>query len=305
MKGNLLMPLRNFCPVADPVAFLAVAFLGVGCASIPNGRAAVSTVALHGAKQVDSSDVTDKLATAPSPKFLGLFRGVVYDYELFSRATLQRDLARVERFYRARGYYDVHAVAGLVTYPDPQHVRVDIEVEEGPPVLNQPSRFEGIDGLPRVITDAVKKAADGVLVPDEPFDEDKFEQAENDVKRALTDRGYAYAKVKRDALIDVVRHTASPIFTVTPDQPATFGKVTIEGRTARSKVVSIEIPEEPMRRAIDIQEGEPYSTATIEEAARALLDLEVFSAIEIKPELSDPPPASHVVPLTVRVEPNR
>jgi outer membrane protein insertion porin family/translocation and assembly module TamA len=296
---------RHFLPAGRFLGVVALVRVVTGCASIPNGRAAVNRVDLRGSKQLDSSDVTDKLATAPSPKFLGLFRGVVYDYELFSRATLQRDLARVERYYRARGYYDARATAGLVSYVDPKHVRVDIEVEEGPPVVNQPSRLEGLEGLPKDITTAVTRAASDALSPDAPFDEDKFEQAENDVRRALTDRGYAYAKVKRDALVDVVRHAATPVFTIAPDRPAKFGKVTIRGRTAESKDVTIEIPEEPMRRAIDIQEGEPYSTAAIEDATRALLDLEVFSSVEIRPELGDPPPESHVVPLTVSVEPNR
>jgi outer membrane protein insertion porin family/translocation and assembly module TamA len=276
-----------------------------GCSSIPSGRSAISGVSLHGAKQLDASDVADKLATMASPRFLGLFRGVVYDYELFGRATLQRDLARVERFYRARGYYDAHAVAGLVTQLDVKHVRVDIYVDEGTPVSNQPTRLEGIEVLPKEIADALEKAAENALPPGKPFDEDEFERAENEVKRALTDRGYAYAKVRRDALVDLVRHEATPVFSVTPNEPARFGKVTIVGRSADSKEVSIEIPEGPMRRAIDIEEGTPYSTQAIEDATRALLDLEVFSSVEIEPELTDPPPASHVVPLTVRVEPNR
>ena len=41
------------------------------------------------------------------------------------------------------------------------------------------------------------------------------------------------------------------------------------------------------------------SAKAIEEATRALLDLEVFSAVEIAPELDEPPPPSRVVPLRV------
>jgi outer membrane protein assembly factor BamA len=279
--------------------------MSFGCASIPKRRSAIDKVAVRGAKELPASDVAEKVATAPSPKFLGLFQGVVYDYELFSRATLQRDLARIERYYRARGYYDAHAVAGLVLETKDKHVRVEIEVEEGPPVVNVSSRVEGVAGLPKEVVDAVNRAAEDKLPPGEPFDEDKFEEAQNAIRRALTDRGYAYAKVDRDAMVDVVKHAAKPVFTVTPDQPAKFGKVVIEGRASNSAVIDVEIPENVMRRAIDIDEDEPYSTKAIEDATRALLDLEVFSAVEIEPELPDPPPASHVVPLKVRVEPNR
>src|SRR5258706_436614 len=68
----------HFRPTGRLLGALALARLVCGCASIPNGRAAVDSVDLHGARQLDSSDVTDELATAPSPKFLGLFRGVLY-----------------------------------------------------------------------------------------------------------------------------------------------------------------------------------------------------------------------------------
>ncbi len=105
-------------------ALLAWLVVGAGCASIPDRRSAVNSVKVRGARNIDGGDVEDKIATMPSPKFLGLFRGVVYDYELYNRATLQRDLARVERFYRARGYYDAHATAGLVTRLDSRHVKV-------------------------------------------------------------------------------------------------------------------------------------------------------------------------------------
>src|SRR5689334_21238226 len=104
-------------------------------------------------------------------------------------------------------------------------------------------------------------------------------------------------------MVDLVRHTALPVFAVHADSPATFGKVMIEGRASNSAVIDVEIPEKVMRRAIDIDEGEPYSTKAIEDATKALLDLEVFSSVEIEPQLPDPPPADHVVPLKVRVEP--
>jgi outer membrane protein insertion porin family/translocation and assembly module TamA len=287
-----------------PLFCSLVLVMSSGCSSIPRNRSAIDKVAVRGAKELSASDVEDKVATAPSPKFLGLFRGVVYDYELFSRATLQRDLARIERYYRARGFYDAHAVAGLVIETKDKHVRVEIEVEEGPPVLNLPTKLEGTAGVPQEILDAMQRSAQDLLPPGEPFDEEKFEEAQNAVRKALTDNGYAYAKVDRDALVDLVKHTALAVFTITPGQQAKFGKVIIEGRSANS-AIDVEIPESVMRRAIDIEEGEPYSTKAIADATRALLDLEVFSSVEIDPELPEPPPASLVVPLRVRVEPNR
>ena len=98
--------------------FSLLALLGIlalaGCAHIPEGRSVIDDVTVVGAKQLEPADVAGKLATTASPKFLELFQGVVYDYEVFDPNTLQRDLARVERYYRARGYYSVRVRAGRV-----------------------------------------------------------------------------------------------------------------------------------------------------------------------------------------------
>jgi outer membrane protein assembly factor BamA len=277
-----------------------------GCASIPDRRSAVNSVRVRGAKQIDGSDLEDKIATMPSPKFLGLFRGVVYDYELYNRATLQRDLARIERYYRARGYYDAHATAGLVTRVDSKHVKVQIEVEEGAPVRSQPPRFDGADTLPKEIADSLRVAVTDLLPPGDPFDEDKFEDARIAAQRALTDGGYAYAKVEHDALVDLVRHEVTVIFTVQPGARAVFGQVTIAGRSADGKTaLPLELPIEPLMRAIDIHEGDPYSTAALDSATAALFDLGVLSSVDMEPELPDTPPANHIVPLHVFVEPSR
>src|SRR4051812_48726412 len=105
--------------------------LEAACTTIPARRSAVDAVSIRGTSDISASDIEEKLATTATPKFIGLFRGVLYEYELFNRAILQRDLARVERFYRARGYYDARVTAGLVTRPDKHHVRIEIDVEEG------------------------------------------------------------------------------------------------------------------------------------------------------------------------------
>src|SRR5262245_61018997 len=109
--GLLLVHMPMLCPLSFRARWLvrlvAVTSLAIvaGCASIPPGRSEVDDVTVRGADQVDEDDIEEKIATTPSPRFLGLFQGVVYDYRIFNRFVLQRDLARVERYYRARGFY--------------------------------------------------------------------------------------------------------------------------------------------------------------------------------------------------------
>jgi outer membrane protein assembly factor BamA len=274
------------------------------CTSIPPGRSAIDDVSVLNTHQVDESDVEGKLASQTTTKFLYLFRGILYDYEVYDPAVLQEDLARVERYYRARGFYDAHARAGRVIQVSKNHVRVEILVAEGEPIMSGDIDISGLEALPPSIIKAVSDAARKALKRGKPFDEDKYKDAHHDAVKALTDHGYAYAKIDRDAFVDLVHHVAHVRLAATPGRKARFGKLSItgldpDGPGPRPQ----EIQEKPMRRALTFTEGEAYSTATLETSTQALLDLEVFAAVEFVPDLSHPD--AEIVPLTLKVEPTR
>jgi outer membrane protein assembly factor BamA len=276
---------------------MAVAFLACSaCSSIPPGHSSVDSISVEGTNEVDEEDVEEKLATVPTPKFLGLFRGVIYDYEVFDRLKLQRDLARVERYYRARGFYEAHARAGRVMKKSDGHVTVEIMVEEGRPTLIGTVELKGLEALPPDMADRAKTRALQLLAKGDRFEEEKFASAENDIKRVLTDRGYARATVKRDAVVDVVHRSADIVLHVDPGPRSTFGKVTVEGLG--------DLPEGPVRRALDITEGGEYSEAELENARQAVLDLGVFSSVEVIPDLSGAPEQNgpSVIPVHVKLE---
>ena len=278
----------------------------VGCSKIPPGRSAVDSVRILNAKEIKPGEIEDNLSTRASPRFLFLFQGIAFDYTVYDDAALQRDMARVERFYRSKGFIDAHARVARVDQVKPDHVRVEVVVDEGQATVNRGIRIAGIDPLPSEIAKAAEAAAHTALKPGERFDEQAFKETEAAVKTALTDRGYAWAKVDSQAELDIGAHTADYDFSVAPGPRATFGTITFsgldpDGNGPRKQ----EITEGPLRRAIDITEGSVYSTAEINSATQALLDLGIFSSVEIVPTLTDPPPEDHVVPLVVKTEPTR
>src|SRR6188768_1659270 len=151
--GGVIVRLLRACPSAARasglllvLSFISVLF-GAGCTHVPAGRSAVKSVELTGNDVIDADDLREKLATTSSPKFLGLFRGVVYEYSVFDRFVLERDLQRIERYYRAVGFYHARARAGRVFFVEPNKVRVDIRIEEGEPMLIGRVDIHGIDGL--------------------------------------------------------------------------------------------------------------------------------------------------------------
>lgn len=291
---SLLRRLRSTVSLRIAVMLLALAAL-VGCNRVPEGRSAVDAVDVRGSDRVDEDDVVDGIATTASPKFLGLFRGVVYDYTVFDRNVLQRDLARVEAIYRSKGFYEAHARAGRVHRIDEKHVRVEILVEEGAPVVVGKVRVEGLEGVPENVAQIARDAAAKALPAGEPFAEEKFDAALSSVRRALTDRGFAYAKVKNDAAVDLVTHRADVVLGVTPGSACVFGDVHVVGLQT--------LPEAPVRRALDLEPGTPYSEAQLDAAQQAVLDLGVFASVDVAADLPEPP--ARVVPVKVTLEPSR
>jgi outer membrane protein insertion porin family/translocation and assembly module TamA len=290
------------------VSVRAIPVLGVlaatACASIPPGRAAIDSVQVLGTHRLDARDVADKLATAGSPRFGGLFGGVVYDYAIFEASTLQRDLARIERYYRGKGFFEAHARAARVIHTNKDHVRVEIVVDEGPPTLIRRVVIDGLDGVAKPVADSARAVATEALPPGARFDEVAYKNAQTAIIRTLTDRGYAYATLRADAQADLSSHAVDYTFTARPGPLATFGTIEIVGLDPDAEGPRPqEIGESPLRRAMHIRTGASFSTAAIDAATQALLDLEVFSAVEITPALSDPP--KPVVPLTVKVEPTK
>lgn len=269
-----------------------LALLG-GCSTIPKGMASVDNVEIEGNDVIASSDIEERIATQPSTKFLGLFRGVVYDYSLFDKGVLQRDLERVERFYRARGYYEAKARAARVIYTEDDHVEVTIEVEEGPVTLIGDISIGGMDGLDSDEAQAVRDALELSLEQGEPFEEEAFEKAETAMTRALTDRGFAWTKITRVADVDLYTRRARLSFTLRPGPRAVFGKITVKGLK--------ELPADVIRKQINIDPGDAYSTRTIDDARDAVLGLGAFGSVEIKPVLPEPIPPRAVVDLEVQV----
>jgi outer membrane protein insertion porin family/translocation and assembly module TamA len=271
------------------------ALVALSCATIPERRYALQAMTLHGNENVDDDEIEDKIASRESPKFLGLFPGVVYDYQIFDRHVLERDLQRIERYYRARGHYKARVRAGLVRYTGPRSARVDVVIEEGPPGVVARIDVHGLSSVPVELRERARGAALALLSLGAPFDEEAYRNAGEGIRRTLTDAGYASAKVERSAKVDLARDFASVGYWVEPGERLVLGEIRLVGLGP--------VPEAPVRRALDLEPGEPYSQTSIEDAQQALLELGAFSSVVIEPELERV--EGNRVPLVVRLVPSR
>ncbi len=265
-----------------------------GCASIPEGRYAVDAVHFEGVDQVDEAGLEAAMATRPNARFLGLGpEGFIAEYEIFDQYVLQADMARVQRYYLSKGFYDAQVRAAEITIESDDEVEVTVRVEENQPVATASVRLRGTERVARDLQEQAEEAVKDELPIGEPFEEAGYIALEDRIRRVLTDAGYAFAEVKRDVTVDIARRRADAVFSVTPGRTAVFGPVTIDGEG--------ELPEPKVREALGLVEGLPFSTRTLEEAQADAFELGVFAAVTITPDLSKPD--SGVVPLRVEVTP--
>jgi len=302
--------------------FLAVmiASVGFGCKSTPKPKTPVcrqddlsgciiEDVEVLGNKVIPDDAIKERIATAESAHALG---GALYgvpiiglsdlltvEYEYFDRFVLDRDLARVERYYRSRGFYETHVTAGRVMRrKSDQRVRVEINVQEGPPVVVRRVdlkwkdwRMPDADEVSKPVTEAKNELAIGDRLEEEAYDKTKKE-----LLLAMTARGFAYANVVGQIKVDLVAHKADVTFVLELGPKSKFGAVTIVGNG--------ELPERLLRRSLDFKEGDLFSTETLTAAERALGEFGVFASIDVKPELSPPDkPPNPTVPIKITLQP--
>lgn len=258
---------------------------------VPAGEIAISDVSITGPKASVTRELENGIATRASTSFLW-----TKHYELFDEKALEKDLERIEREMRRRGYYEAKVTAArIIRQPtddeaNPPAVKVEIEVIVGRPVTIGHLETEGLSGLPFDAAEAALR--ENRLRKGDIFDEDEFEAAKSDVFSALTNRGYAFAHVVGHAEVDIAEHRAKVTLVATPGPRARLGEVTLVGLERLS--------EKSVRNILRLEKGDVYSSGAIKSARSALVELGVFSRLEFVPDLSQPETKS--VPLLVRVE---
>ncbi len=274
-------------------AALALLLSGLGCVSardVPAAGARIDEVELLGAESIDEERLLEGLATRASPNWLVV--ALSGQYEVLDQALLERDLERVERFYRARGYYEAKVVGARVIHGQAERVRVQIVVSEGQPVQvasAAPGRMgvtlDGLETLadPGTIAELIAKSPRA----EEIFDEADYERAKTEMRAVLADRGYAFAQVSGRVDITLARHEALIRFEIAAGPKAVFGPITISGLER--------VPEDKVRASLSIAAGDDYSAAALEDARRALVNLGVFASVTLETDTADP--ASRRVPV--------
>ncbi len=291
-------------------------FLSFGIATtpreIPDGRFGVSAVRFDGVERVDERSIAACLGTRSrsrisidaglrgtpecgAPPFDGsdlsveLFAYPWSTWPLFDENVFERDVERIERWYRARGYYDARVLSAEVQPEAASLVdqsadgcgdgegnceaEVTFSIEEGEPVRIARIAIRGLDDLPEGMRAQLRATL--TQHRDDPFDEALYEETKRRMLSVLADASYGQARVTGDVKINTGRREAFIVFQIHGGLPNVIGRVCVAGHG--------ELDPELMLAVTYLEAGTSFSLEDLQQAQRAIYGLGVFSAVEVGP----------------------
>ena len=300
------------------------------CASVPHGQYGVDALAIEGAEQLSEAAIKRCLLTMErdrvglvlgvsssgcrvppfdsSPPQLELWRWPWTDWPTLNVAVLEVDKQRIERFYRARGFYDARVVelrydppraadpAGSVKAGecDPEResckVRISIVVEEGQPLRVGRVTVAGLEALSEQVQRRVLDEA--LLEPGARFDELDYDRGKQRLLERLAEESYAEASVRGEVRLDHQNRLAHASYRVELGPAYRFGELRVTGQGT--------LPSEPISAAAGIERGQPFRQSALSDVQREVYALGAFSSVEVDRELDA---TTREVHLRVQVKP--
>lgn len=252
--------------------------LVVGCGGAKLQDRTVSDIEVleSSPSQVDLDDLKDGLATAAPRTLFWIER----ERDVYDPNLLARDLERIERYYRAHGYYDVKVVAARVEKVGEREVEIEVRVTPGPRINVRRVTGDAAGVLELAPDVAFRYQAVPKPRVGQPFTEALLDAYQTNLLSTLKEAGYPYAKVQVKASLDLNARAADIVTEMKPGKRARFGEIRIVGLR--------QVPEDKVRAALDLKPGARYSEADQLDARQELTAMQLFTRVEITPDLSDP-----------------
>jgi outer membrane protein insertion porin family len=205
----------------------------------------------------------------------------------FDAQTFTDDLAHIERFYKAHGYYNAHINYDLTLSKD--KVTPHINVSEGKPIrvatidTKVANRAPPPQELDRSFKLPLKKG--------DVFDQDAYQAGAQSLSNLYTTHSYAHAKVQRHGLVEVGSFQARVQYDVEPGGRCVFGD---------TKIVGIKkVDPELIKEQLTYKSGESFDSRKLAASRTAIVGLNLFSAVDIEQE--ENPGDRAVVPIMISV----
>ncbi len=205
----------------------------------------------------------------------------------FNEQEFRRDVLRIELLYRMSGYLD--AAVDTVAQRDDRNVKVRFLIKEGKPVRIVSFEVTGLDS----IENPKEVLQDLPLREGQPLNRILLQTTSDSIVRRLRDRGYPYAVVFRDFVVDKDRRTATVKLQAEPGTHAVFGPIRVEGTRRLDSTFT--------RKLLSARPGDEFSQERVFQSQRNLYNSELFRFATVEIDSAALEPGAVQVPILVRV----
>lgn len=235
----------------------------------------LKAVRIRGNRAVPKRELRKAIETQPR-RWFAIWR----KRPAFDPAAFRTDLARLQRAYRARGFY--HARVGHdLELPDEGDTLVAVvEIEEGPPVLVE--RVEVmLSGDPVPPKERTELLENLPVHEGDVFAEEAYDKAFTYLRAAYREWGYARVEVTKWAEVDATRDRATVSYRAESGPRSVFGAIEIAGTQRVEPAV--------VRRELDFEPGDRFAQSRIDQSRRNLASLSLFRGIRLDEDRSRDP----------------
>ena len=194
---------------------------------------------------------------------------------------LQKDVVRLRQFFRENGYLTPYVDYGASVLDTTNNsIRIVFNIEQGPPIIIQDVGFyapggggylaNGFEGPMRQRWIDFRDRTS--FKTGDRFTNFDLIRIEDQVLNWLKDRGYAFATLDTETLIDSTYNTADISFFVDPGPLSYFADIEIEGNRRISDNV--------VRRELPFEEGDLFSNRKLIQGQRELFGLNLFQVAQ-------------------------
>ena len=243
-----------------------------------------------GVKQVSKSELLEVLTTA-SPSWSNLIL-LKKKYHLFDNSTFEKDLQRILKFYRLKGFFHTRIADYQIKVDDEKReVRLLVKVAESEPtritkITFTPADSNNISDLWPTLYKYLDIKEGGIL------NQEKIQNTRIGIISRFADIGRPFAKVIPEIKQDDVNRTADLNFIVDPGKGYNFGAIKISGNK--------KYPKHVIRNEIAFKEGRRFEQSKLLVTQQGIYRLELFESVRIRADLERD--ISNGIPIEIKVK---
>jgi outer membrane protein insertion porin family len=217
----------------------------------------------------------------------------------FEPLELQRDVVRLRDLYHRNGYLDAQVTYDVDYDAEPDLVDITYHVREGSPLVLRTLRFVAPDNAPlNLAPELAQPWAEFTRLEGEErgrFGEGERQGLADRTSRWLRNRGYPFATVEANVLVDTAANRADVTVAVEPGMRARVREIAVTGNQI--------VPDRQFARQLPISRGDWYDANRLEQGRQQLSQLSAVRLALIKVPRPSAQDSSVVVNLQVAENP--